>query len=158
MLINNNNNSIDIFPLIKQEMHSGKYFQHSQLYYSFLFFFSSSTSVVDLVQATLNNVSLILNIFCQLMVLPLAYQLTFITGNFLVNTSIVFFDYSTIAFIKQSRTLAGGRSERNDHLLLHAFTQRDYIVPECTMISNHRGALKHAQEVSRSRRERRLFQ
>jgi hypothetical protein len=96
----NNNNSIDIFQLIKQEMHSGRYFQHSQLYYSFLFFFSSSTSVVDLVQATLNNVSLILNIFCQLMVLPLAYQLTCITGNLLVNISIVFFDYSTIAFIK----------------------------------------------------------
>ncbi|CAF0773863.1 unnamed protein product [Adineta ricciae] len=91
--------------------------------------FSSSVSVVDLVQATLNNTSLILNIFCQLMVLPLAYQLTCIAGNLL------------------SRTLAGGRSERNDHLLLHAFTEKDYIVPERTIISNHRSALKHTQEV-----------
>jgi hypothetical protein len=41
-------------------------------------------SIVDLVQATLNNTSLVLNIFCQLMVLPLAYQLTCIAGNLLV--------------------------------------------------------------------------
>ncbi|CAF3590618.1 unnamed protein product [Adineta steineri] len=91
--------------------------------------FSSSMSVVDLVQATLNNTSLILNIFCQLMVLPLAYQLTCIAGNLL------------------SRTLMGGRSERNDHLLLHAFTERDYIVPERTFISNHRTAIKHTQDI-----------
>jgi hypothetical protein len=32
------------------------------------------------------------------------------------------------------------------------------IVPERTMISNQRGALKHAQKVSRNRRETRLFQ
>ncbi|CAF4026543.1 unnamed protein product [Rotaria sp. Silwood2] len=91
--------------------------------------FSSSMSVVDLVQATLNNTSLILNIFCQLMVLPLAYQLTCIAGNLL------------------SRTLMGGRSERNDHLLLHAFTERDYIVPERSLSSSHRTALKHTQEI-----------
>jgi hypothetical protein len=47
-------------------------------------------SVVDLVQATLNNTSLILNIFCQLMVLPLAYQLTCIAGNLLVKILIFF--------------------------------------------------------------------
>jgi hypothetical protein len=46
-------------------------------------------SIVDLVQATLNNTSSILNIFCQLMVLPLAYQLTCIAGNLLVRTNIV---------------------------------------------------------------------
>ncbi|UJR25876.1 hypothetical protein I4U23_007226 [Adineta vaga] len=91
--------------------------------------FSSSMSIVDLVQATLNNTSVILNIFCQLMVLPLAYQLTCIAGNLL------------------SRTLMGGRSERNDHLLLHAFTEREYIVPERTIISNHRTALKHTQDM-----------
>ncbi|CAF1111491.1 unnamed protein product, partial [Didymodactylos carnosus] len=74
--------------------------------------YNTSSTLIDLVQATLNNTSLILNIFCQLMVLPLAYQLTCIAGNLL------------------SRTLMGGRSERNDHLLLHAFTEKDYIVPD----------------------------
>ncbi|CAM4970193.1 unnamed protein product [Rotaria socialis] len=108
--------------------------EQQQLYRSFSIdqtrdAFSSSMSVVDLVQATLNNTSLILNIFCQLMVLPLAYQLTCIAGNLL------------------SRTLMGGRSERNDHLLLHAFTERDYIVPERTVMSNHRAVVKHTQDI-----------
>jgi hypothetical protein len=47
----------------------------------------------------------------------------------------------------------GGRSERNDHLLLHAFTERDYIVPERTIMSNHRTTLKPTQDVN----EKNLF-
>ena len=38
----------------------------------------------------------------------------------------------------------GGRSERNDHLLLHAFTERDYLVPERTIVGNHRTTIKQA--------------
>ena len=41
----------------------------------------------------------------------------------------------------------GGRSERNDHLLLHAFTERDYIVPERTVAGHHRATVKQAPEV-----------
>ncbi|VUZ51170.1 unnamed protein product, partial [Hymenolepis diminuta] len=44
--------------------------------------------------------------------MPLANQITSICGNVL------------------SRTLAGGRSERNDALLLHAFTEQSYLPPE----------------------------
>lgn len=32
--------------------------------------------------------------------------------------------------LTQSRTLMGGRSERNEYLLLHAFHERNFIVPD----------------------------
>ncbi|RXM37063.1 DNA polymerase alpha catalytic subunit [Acipenser ruthenus] len=54
----------------------------------------------------------ILQIMCELNVLPLALQITNIAGNVM------------------SRTLMGGRAERNEYLLLHAFHERDYIVPD----------------------------
>lgn len=90
----NNNNYTDLFQLIKQEKHSGKIFSHITIFCvvnkKFLYLLlSSALSVVDLIQGTLNNTSLILNIFCQLMVLPLAYQLTCIAGNLLVGFSFI---------------------------------------------------------------------
>jgi DNA polymerase alpha subunit A len=48
----------------------------------------------------------------ELSVLPLALQITKIAGN------------------SFSRTLLGGRSERNEFLLLHAFHDENYIVPD----------------------------
>ena len=32
----------------------------------------------------------------------------------------------------QARTLQGGRSQRNEFLLLHAFTEKNFIVPDKT--------------------------
>ena len=84
------------------------------------------------------------------MALPLAYQLTCIAGNLLVKLlEMIKRDPSLISNSSfQSRTLMGGRSERNDHLLLHAFTEREYIVPERMLVSNNRTHIKHTQDVS----------
>ena len=46
-----------------------------------------------------------------------------------MHCSIMLFDSNLIGNVL-SRTLLGGRSERNEFLLLHAFTNQDYICPD----------------------------
>ena len=55
---------------------------------------------------------LIISMFFELNILPLSLQITKIAGN------------------SFSRTLLGGRSERNEYLLLHAFHDKNYIYPD----------------------------
>ncbi|KAB0798439.1 hypothetical protein PPYR_09432 [Photinus pyralis] len=75
-------------------------------------FFQTSTDILKLITFTMQDAAYILKIMYELNVIPLALQITNIAGNVM------------------SRTLLGGRSERNELLLLHAFSERDYIVPE----------------------------
>lgn len=58
------------------------------------------------------DTSSILRLMCQMNILPLALQITKIAGNLF------------------SRTLIGGRAERNEYLLLHAFNEKGYILPD----------------------------
>uniref|UniRef100_A0A3P9L8F1 DNA polymerase n=1 Tax=Oryzias latipes TaxID=8090 RepID=A0A3P9L8F1_ORYLA len=74
--------------------------------------YSDSPHLLYLLELTWTDAKLILQIMCELNVLPLALQITNIAGNVL------------------SRTLMGGRSERNEYLLLHAFHDKNYIVPD----------------------------
>lgn len=74
--------------------------------------YESADGIVKLITLTLQDCSYVLRIMCELNVLPLALQITNICGNLM------------------SRTLQGGRSERNEFLLLHAFNEKDYIVPD----------------------------
>lgn len=74
--------------------------------------YNSSESLVRLISLTMQDTAFILRLMCDLNVLPLALQITNIAGNVM------------------SRTLLGGRSERNEFLLLHAFSEKDYIVPD----------------------------
>ncbi|CAH0558363.1 unnamed protein product [Brassicogethes aeneus] len=74
--------------------------------------YQTSENILKLVSFTMQDTSYILQIIYDLNVIPLALQITNIAGNVM------------------SRTLMGGRSERNEFLLLHAFSEKDYIVPD----------------------------
>ncbi|KAF2345115.1 DNA-directed DNA polymerase family B exonuclease domain, partial [Trinorchestia longiramus] len=74
--------------------------------------FETSDSLLRLVSVSMQSCLLVLRLLCELSVLPLALQITNIAGNVM------------------SRTLLGGRSERNEFLLLHAFTEKDFIPPD----------------------------
>ncbi|XP_033841473.1 DNA polymerase alpha catalytic subunit [Periophthalmus magnuspinnatus] len=74
--------------------------------------YSDSPHLLYLLELTWTDAKLILQLMCELNVLPLALQITNIAGNVL------------------SRTLMGGRAERNEYLLLHAFNEKNYIVPD----------------------------
>lgn len=65
-----------------------------------------------LLTAVLTDAGLVLRLACELNVLPLALHISNICGSTL------------------TRTLLGGRSERNEMLLLHAFVERNFIPPD----------------------------
>lgn len=74
--------------------------------------YNNSNDIVKLISFTMQDTAFILKIMYDLNIIPLALQITNIAGNVM------------------SRTLLGGRSERNEFLLLHAFCEKDFIVPD----------------------------
>lgn len=74
--------------------------------------YDDSKTLLQLVTMTMQDTSYILRILSELNAVPLALQITNIAGNVM------------------SRTLLGGRSERNEFLLLHAFTEKNFIPPD----------------------------
>ncbi|CAH3162715.1 unnamed protein product, partial [Porites evermanni] len=74
--------------------------------------FNSSHELLHMFELTSMDALLSLRIMYDLNVLPLALQITTIAGNVM------------------ARTLLGGRSERNEFLLLHAFNEKNFICPD----------------------------
>ncbi|KAL7677016.1 hypothetical protein ACOME3_003265 [Neoechinorhynchus agilis] len=74
--------------------------------------FRASESLVQAIRTLRSDAISCLNLAAKLNILPLAYQITSICGNVL------------------SRTLLGGRAERNEFLLLHAFDRAGFLLPE----------------------------
>ncbi|XP_063811770.1 DNA polymerase alpha catalytic subunit isoform X2 [Pseudophryne corroboree] len=74
--------------------------------------YSDSSQLLCMLESTWTDARFILQIMCELNVLPLALQITNIAGNVMSNT------------------LMGGRSKRNEFLLLHAFYEHDFLVPD----------------------------
>lgn len=82
------------------------------IYDNIPFAYDSSESIVEFVELNVQDCIYISKLMLELNILPLALQITNIAGNLM------------------SRTLQGGRSERNEFLLMHAFHEKQYIVPD----------------------------
>nr|XP_058965646.1 DNA polymerase alpha catalytic subunit-like [Pocillopora verrucosa] len=74
--------------------------------------YNSTQELLHMFELTSMDALLTLRIMYDLNVLPLALQITNIAGNVM------------------TRTLLGGRSERNEFLLLHAFNEKNFICPD----------------------------
>ncbi|XP_022101936.1 DNA polymerase alpha catalytic subunit-like [Acanthaster planci] len=81
-------------------------------YEEFRNMYSTSRHLMYFIENIWMDSSHIVDIMCELNVIPLALQITNICGNVM------------------SRTLMGGRSERNEFLLLHAFYEKNFICPD----------------------------
>nr|AAL48000.1 GM13460p [Drosophila melanogaster] len=84
--------------------------------------YEKGESITKLISLTMQDNSYLLRLMCELNIMPLALQITNICGN------------------TMTRTLQGGRSERNEFLLLHAFYEKNYIVPDKKPVSKRSGA------------------
>ncbi|XP_052105058.1 DNA polymerase alpha catalytic subunit-like [Mytilus californianus] len=101
--------SYDLTELTNQILHQKrKEIEYEEIRNMYL----TSQHLLKLIELTLLDSTYILRIMYELNVIPLALQITNICGNVM------------------TRTLMGGRSERNEYLLLHAFTEKNFIVPD----------------------------
>jgi len=86
-------------------------------------YYNNSAAMIKFLQFSMSDTDSIMKIYNDLQCMQLAYQITCIAGNVL------------------SRTLVGGRSERNEYLLLHAFHDKDFILPDKFVFNKNKNQL-----------------
>ncbi|XP_035899840.1 DNA polymerase alpha catalytic subunit [Anopheles stephensi] len=104
--------SYDLNTLCAEVLKIGEGERKDVLLDEILAMYEQADTLVQLVGLTMQDNFYTLRLMCELNVLPLALQITQIAGNLM------------------NRTLHGGRAERNEFLLLHAFYEKDYILPD----------------------------
>lgn len=90
--------------------------------------YASSEQLLRLVAYTMQDAAHITQMIYELNAMPLALQITNIAGNVM------------------SKTLMGGRAERNEFLLLHAFTEKEYICPDKVYAKSTKEEIMHKQK------------
>lgn len=102
----------DLGSLCKKILKIGDDERQEIIYDNIPYAYDSSSSIIEFVEINVQDCIYISKLMAELNILPLALQITNIAGNLM------------------SRTLQGGRSERNEFLLMHAFYEKSYIVPD----------------------------
>ncbi|KAL7018678.1 hypothetical protein ACKWTF_010860 [Chironomus riparius] len=107
--------SYDLSSLCQKILKIGEDERQEILYDNIPYVYDASTSIIDFMEINVQDCIYISKLMVELNILPLALQITNIAGNLM------------------SRTLQGGRSERNEFLLMHAFYEKQYIIPDKKM-------------------------
>lgn len=104
--------SYDLGSLCQKILKIGEDERQEIFYDNIPFVYDKGESIIDFVKLNVQDCIYITKLMVELNILPLALQITNVAGNLM------------------SRTLQGGRSERNEFLLMHAFYEKQYIVPD----------------------------
>lgn len=104
--------SYDLGTLCKKILNINEDERQEILYDNIPFAYDSSGSIIEFVELNVQDCIYISKLMVELNILPLALQITNVAGNLM------------------TRTLQGGRSERNEFLLMHAFHEKQYIIPD----------------------------
>ncbi|CAO1439985.1 unnamed protein product [Diamesa tonsa] len=104
--------SYDLGFLCKKILKIGEDDRQEILYDNIPFAYDGSSTIIEFIEFNVQDCLYIAKLMLELNILPLALQITTVCGNLM------------------SRTLQGGRSERNEFLLMHAFHEKQYIVPD----------------------------